>query len=71
MLKSSPAGPLLLLNLSTVSRLCSSRVKNEGKTEENPTLGTLSTPPVSFPDNYRLGHSWVGHVYAATASRQS
>lgn len=73
MLKSSLARPLLLLSLSMVSRLCSSRVKNKKKNgkEENPTLGMLPTLTISFPDNYRLRHSWVGHIYAVMASKLS
>ena len=72
MLKSSLARPLLLLSLRMVSRLFSSCVKNKKNwKEENPTLGMLSTLTISFPDNYRLGHSWVGHIYAAMASKLS
>lgn len=31
----------------------------------------LSTLSISFSDNYRLGHSWVGHIYAAMAFKLS
>lgn len=70
MLKSSLARPLLLLSISIVSRLRSSRVKNKKKNwkEENPTLGMLFALTISFPDNYRLVRGWVGHIYAVMAS---
>lgn len=71
MLQSILAKSLLLLSLSMVSRLSSSLVKNKKKNwkEENPTM--LSALTISFSDNNSLGHSWVGHNYAAMVFKLS
>lgn len=60
----SLARPLLLLSLSIVSRLCSFYVKNKKKKwkEESAMQRTFFSLTISFPDNYKLVHSWVGQL---------